>query len=363
VSDSTRPFSKVTPIASQIIAPKNQRNSSKPTSHKKIEANRRNALHSTGPKTERGKLTVSRNAIKHGLLSRQAVITRGNGAEDPEEFAQLLAAFREDLQPVGINEELLVEKIATSYWRQARVLRCEVGETRKRLNNVVVPNAFLKSNEANRDIALLQMFEMGMLSERDTTDQKLSTRERFEATQKLQSDLRMHPLGIAYLRNILASVKAEIQEKRKLSEKLLDTLECTIGYCDNALMLACRLLTRSEEHDEKGGASGPSTAQNSVAQREFAIRLLDRQLEALDVFDEWAKENQLRELDAQLRSLALPDEAATDKVLRYETHLDRQLYRAMDQLERLQRRRKGENVPPPLNVNWGGRRVFAKQTQ
>ena len=81
------------------------------------------------------------------------------------------------------------------------------------------------------------------------------------------------------------------------------------------------------------------------------------------MFDEWAKENQLRELDAQLRSLALPDEAATDKVLRYETHLDRQLYRAMDQLERLQRRRKGENVPPPLNVNWGGRRVFAKQTQ
>jgi len=172
----------------------------------------------------------------------------------------------------------------------------------------------------------------------------------------------MHPLGIAYLRDILAHVKAEIQEKRKLSEKLLDRLECTIGYCDNVLMLACRPLTRSEEHDETGGASEPSTAQNSVAQREFAIRLLDRQLEALDLFDEWAKENGLPELDAQVRSLALPDEGATDKILRYETHLDRQLYRAMDQLERLQRRRGGERVPPPVNVNWGGHGVFAKQS-
>jgi len=61
------------------------------------------------------------------------------------------------------------------------------------------------------------------------------------------------------------------------------------------------------------------------------------------------------EIYARVKSLVLPDEAATDKVLRYETHLERQLYRAMDQLERLQRRRKGENVPPPLNLNLGRR--------
>jgi len=46
---------------------------------------------------------------------------------------------------------------------------------------------------------------------------------------------------------------------------------------------------------------------------------------------------------------------ATDKLLRYEAHLDRHLDRAMDQLERLQRRRKGEIVPPPLNINFGKR--------
>jgi hypothetical protein len=32
-----------------------------------IEANRRNALHSTGPRTEAGRAVASRNALKHGL--------------------------------------------------------------------------------------------------------------------------------------------------------------------------------------------------------------------------------------------------------------------------------------------------------
>jgi hypothetical protein len=60
--------------------------------------------------------------------------------------------------------------------------------------------------------------------------------------------------------------------------------------------------------------------------------------------------------DAEARSFSLPPADATDKLLRYEAHLDRQLYRAMDQLERLQRQRGGENVPPPFNINLGRRR-------
>jgi hypothetical protein len=53
---------------------------------------------------------------------------------------------------------------------------------------------------------------------------------------------------------------------------------------------------------------------------------------------------------AEPRRLSLPPSDVIDKLIRYESHLDRQLYRAMDQLERLQRHRRGENVPPPLNI-------------
>lgn len=39
-----------------------------------------------------------------------------------------------------------------------------------------------------------------------------------------------------------------------------------------------------------------------------------------------------------------------DRILRYQTTINRQLFQAMNQLERLQRLRKGENVPAPLTL-------------
>jgi hypothetical protein len=39
-----------------------------------------------------------------------------------------------------------------------------------------------------------------------------------------------------------------------------------------------------------------------------------------------------------------------DRILRYRTTINRQLFQAMNQLERLQRLRKGENVPAPLTA-------------
>jgi hypothetical protein len=44
------------------------------TSEKKAEANRRNALKSTGPKTPEGKDAVRLNALKHGLLSQEILL-------------------------------------------------------------------------------------------------------------------------------------------------------------------------------------------------------------------------------------------------------------------------------------------------
>ena len=41
-------------------------------------------------------------------------------------------------------------------------------------------------------------------------------------------------------------------------------------------------------------------------------------------------------------------------IKRYQTTIDRQLFQAMDQLERLQRLRKGDNVPAPLNLHLSG---------
>ena len=61
------------------------------------------------------------------------------------------------------------------------------------------------------------------------------------------------------------------------------------------------------------------------------------QLERIRSLQEYATEREKLAPDAEARSFSLPPTDATDKLLRYEAHLDRQLYRAMDQLERQQR--------------------------
>lgn len=49
-------------------------------------------------------------------------------------------------------------------------------------------------------------------------------------------------------------------------------------------------------------------------------------------------------------SRSLPLGAELDRILRYETTIHRQLVYAINQLERLQRARKGEHIPAPVSV-------------
>jgi hypothetical protein len=93
------------------------------TSDKQMVANRRNALASTGPRSSAGKATVRLNALKHGLLSQEVLLPD----EDPRELGELGKQLREQLQPVGEMEELLVDRILASLWRLKRLGRVEAG--------------------------------------------------------------------------------------------------------------------------------------------------------------------------------------------------------------------------------------------
>ncbi|MDP9437354.1 MAG: hypothetical protein M3P49_01175 [Actinomycetota bacterium] len=93
------------------------------TSDKKAQANRRNSLKSTGPKTPEGKAAVRYNAVKHGLLSQDVLLP----GEDEAALRGLGERLRDELQPAGEMESLLVERIIASHWRLRRLGRVETG--------------------------------------------------------------------------------------------------------------------------------------------------------------------------------------------------------------------------------------------
>jgi hypothetical protein len=91
-------------------------------SDKKREANRRNSLNSTGPKSDAGKKHSSSNALTYGLWSGRNTQLYD---EDHEKFLQTIEDLRDQYEPVGSLEEFAVEQIAQMQRRLGRVWRFE----------------------------------------------------------------------------------------------------------------------------------------------------------------------------------------------------------------------------------------------
>ena len=120
-------------------------------SKKQLEANKRNAQKG-GVKTQEGKAIVKYNALKHGLLAKEAVITVGEGAESPEEFNALLTDLKTQLNPAGTLEEKLVEKVVVAYWRLRRAYKYEVGLIREELDTATEDFYSREYNKTDEEI-------------------------------------------------------------------------------------------------------------------------------------------------------------------------------------------------------------------
>jgi hypothetical protein len=91
------------------------------TSFRQIEANRRNALRSTGPSTEEGKRQSRRNALRHGLTAETVI----DGLEDRKDYRAFEAAVIADYDAQTAVERELVLRLASLLWRLRRIISIE----------------------------------------------------------------------------------------------------------------------------------------------------------------------------------------------------------------------------------------------
>ena len=103
-------------------------------SKRKLETNRQNAILSTGPSNT---AATRWNALTHGILSKEVLITVGDGQEDAETFEEFANPLRENLSPVGALEELLVDQLTILTWRWRRVLKYEAAAIRQKSDTAI----------------------------------------------------------------------------------------------------------------------------------------------------------------------------------------------------------------------------------
>jgi hypothetical protein len=93
------------------------------TSYRQIEANRRNAFKSTGPKTEAGRQASRCNAVRHGLTAETVI----SALEDAEDYQAFEAAIIADYDAQSAVERELVLRLASLLWRLRRATTMETG--------------------------------------------------------------------------------------------------------------------------------------------------------------------------------------------------------------------------------------------
>jgi hypothetical protein len=85
------------------------------------EINRRNAQHSTGPRTPAGRAAVAQNRVIHNLTGDTVLLP----GESQQAFEELRAALLTEHAPVGNTEQNLVERLAYNQWRLDRIAAME----------------------------------------------------------------------------------------------------------------------------------------------------------------------------------------------------------------------------------------------
>jgi hypothetical protein len=87
------------------------------TTDRQLDANRLNALKSTGPRTAKGKSRATANALKHGLAGRQVVLA----SESSRQYNSFRAFLLKSLDPHDGIECSLADQVVAASWRLRRV--------------------------------------------------------------------------------------------------------------------------------------------------------------------------------------------------------------------------------------------------
>jgi len=286
-------------------------------SKKQLAANRRNAQRSTGPTSKAGKSVSRLNAVKHGLLAQQVVVHGYFHEESDAEFNQLCREHHESLAPIGPLEEMLVGQIIMVIWRLRRVRMAEAGEIA-----TSVDKTWWNPRRPPWEIG---------------------NGHKGNALHSSLKDYRRSIEGIEWVIKCLQELRAKIEAAGQITEEQLKELRYYHPAPNDIVRTLASLLDSLKANPKKL----PPGELRALHLKE-TLDYLDGQISEFNELITVRQEQMDVEDSMRHATAMLPSGEFLEKIVRYESALQRQLNRSMNQLERLQRRRLGENIPAPV---------------
>ena len=280
---------------------------------KQLKANRMNSKLGR-VKSEQGKIKSKKNSLKHGIFSNE-ILLDGDFQENPQEFEEIKNNVYETYEPEGIVEEFCAQRIIYGIWRMKRVARAEKGiiqgltssyisdKETKRLNDTkgifdripTLDEAFTESNPKliDRAIELFQFatneFEyrgsLSPVSQRRISTYFFKSNNTWADEEFTEANSRLNPF-------VEGSLFDKSSEEEKAAAKTIVS-----DYLNQEI----------------------DTLKKSLAETEKRIKNIDT---------------------ANLFSLLIPNQFDLERLQRYETTIENQIYRAIDELKRHQATRK-----------------------
>ena len=279
----------------------------------------------TGPRTPQGKERSKRNATKHGIFSAAVLLP----SESRNEYDSLQEGLWEALEPEGKLEEILVEKLATLLWRQRRLMLTEAAEIRKSVEFM----AWDRQNEQQEEAeetgrASNLIYKGGLMGE-------LHNPEVLGRCLELLTELR------------------EGVERKGFREEDTEILDKIYGESHQAHL-------RTNFYDwyliwsDNAGASEAERASQGYTSadscKQIAIEGIGEEIQRLKRYQKTQGAIEANRMKLEALRRCVPESPSLDRLLRYEASLERSFDRTLSQLERLQRMRRGQPVPPTLKV-------------
>jgi len=280
------------------------------TSERKKQANRNNSRLSTGPR-ETSKTRY--NALKHGISSKQAVVPQVDGADAAKRYDELRDALWEYLEPQGALEGALVDQMAVALQQQRRLITFD--------NAVIQGQAeteFKNWNERNQvDQATVELMEAALT--------------RLGGPENLNE-----AADPTYLVNFLR-------------ERWGVWVESALG----------KAIRTRRQGDREFSSYSPEQFQDLIASACGQVKLseddLRTQLKGYLGEEIHRRKKELERNAHQLelhRCLAsLPKDSELNRILKYQSRIDRGLFKSLHELQRLQASRQGGKPLLPAAVD------------